>query len=260
MGPPRKSGTNVGLLIGLGCGGLALIGILLVVIFAVAADGDAETTSAEATATSEVDEPPPPTEPVGEGKLEMEDLRIFRARNTGKLVYVIGELVNNGSAPINSPRAKITVFDRTNTALDSTVCGAFVVRDLQPGEKVPCFSVMSKASGFTHQKVEPEFSKSFGSYRAAELKISEVESTSPRGVFGAHKVTGKVTNESPFVAKNVWVIVGLYGKDGKIVGSGKTLVAGNDLAPGASGKFTVSIYNVAEQPTRSLTKVFGYDK
>jgi hypothetical protein len=259
-GPPKKSGSNLGLIIGLGCGGVLLVGIILAVIGAVVASGsDAPTASKDDDTGVETPAPPPPPAEK-EAKLELQDIRFYNSRGTSKIVNVVGELVNVGDVPVNAPRAKITVYDASKTALDDTICGAFIVRDLQPNEKVPCYAVMSKASGYKTYKVEPEHSKSFLTYRAADLKISDVDSTSPRSVFGAHKVTGTVTNKSTFTAKSVWVIVGLYDGDGKIVGAGRTVVAGNDLDPGAAGKFTVSIFNVADKPKKSLTKVFGYDK
>ena len=259
--PPRKSGPNLGLIFGIGCGSLLLLGVIGAAIFYFMLRPVATASSDESPAASVASAAPVPSaEPAVEGKLEMQDVRLFPARGSKANVYVIGELVNTGTVPLNAPRAKITLFDASNSALDSTTCGALIVRDLQPNEKVPCFSVVSKATGWKTFKVESEFSKGIANYRPADLKITEVESTSPRSVFGAHKVTGKITNQSNFVAKSVWVVVGLYDGNGKIVGSGKTLVAGNDLEPGSTGRFTVSIYNVADHPKKSLTKVFGYDK
>lgn len=256
---PKKSGSNLGLIIGLGCGALVLVGVVLAVIGAVVAGRDKVPEASKDSPAVEQPAPPPPP-PTAEGKLELQDLRFFPGPGTSQILHVVGELANTGSAPINAPRAKITVYDGSKTALDDTICGAFIVRDLQPNEKVPCNAVMSKASGYKTFKVEAEFSQAFVSYRAADLAISNVESTSPRSVFGAHKVTGTITNNSPFTAKSVWVVVGLYDDDGKIVGAGKTIVAGNDLDPGGSGKFNVSIFNVQGKPKKSLTKVFGYDK
>jgi hypothetical protein len=220
------------------------------------ASGDSTTPTVETPTPSVAT----PEKPKGTGKVELQDVRFFTQRGVPKIVYVVGELVNVGTSSINAPRAKITVFDGSKTALDSTTCGEFVVRDLQPKEKVPCFSVMTKAEGWKTYQIETEFSESFFESRAADLKISDVESTSPASSYGAHKVEGKITNNSTFTAKNVWIVVGLYDDGGKIVGAGKTMVAGNDLAPGASGKFSVSIYSVAAKPTKSITKVFGYDR
>ncbi|MBW2458239.1 MAG: hypothetical protein JRI68_27285 [Deltaproteobacteria bacterium] len=249
------------MLIGLGLGGVVLIGAIIWAIVVlvgsggeVAGETDTATESAEPTATAA------PSKPSGKGKVELRDVRIFPARGTRKTYYVVGELWNTGTAPVDAPRAKVTVYDGNGTELDETLCAAFVVHDLMPNQKVPCYSVLDKAAGWKKFEIKPESSRHYLKYRAAELKISELESTSPRSRFGAHKVSGTITNRSAFTAKSVWVIVGLYDAKGKIVGAGKTLVSGNDLAPGASGKFNVSIYNVAPTPKTSLTKVFGYDK
>ncbi len=258
---PNKGSSNVPLFIAIGCGGLAVIGIIIAAIVILVSGNDesaaADDDSSEPAETTEI---APSAVPKEKGKVELRDVRIFPARGTRKTHYVVGELWNSGTAPIDAPRAKVTVYDGNKTALDDTLCAAFVVHDLMPNQKVPCYSVLDKAAGWKTFKVQPESSRRYLEYRPAELKISNLESTSPRSRFGAHKVAGTVTNRSAFTAKSVWVIVGLYDAKSKIVGAGKTLVAGNDLEPGGSGKFSVSIYNVAPTPKTSLTKVFGYDK
>ncbi len=257
-GPPRRQSSAVPLFIGLGCGGLVLVGaIIAAIVMLVSATDEGPVADDASSETAETASAPVPT---GEGKVELRDVRIFPARGTRKTHYLVGELWNVGTAPVDAPRAKVTVYDGNKTALDDTLCAAFVVHDLMPNQKVPCYSVLDRAVGWKTFKVQPESSRRYLEYRAAELKISGLESTSPRSRFGAHKIGGTITNRSAFTAKSVWIIVGLYDAKGKIVGAGKTLVAGNDLDPGASGKFNVSIYNVAPTPKTSLTKVFGYDK
>ena len=258
---PARERSPLPMFIGLGLGALVLVvAIIWAIVVLVSSGGEVASETGTTTEATETAETAPPVEPTGEGKVELRDVRIFPARGTRKTYYVVGELWNTGTAPVDAPRAKVTVFDAGGKKLDDTLCAAFVVHDLMPNQKVPCYSVLDKASGWKRFEIEPESSRRDVRYRTAELKISKLESTSPRSRFGAHKVSGTITNRSAFTAKSVWVIVGLYDAKGKIVGAGKTLVSGNDLAPGASGKFNVSIYNVAPTPKTSLTKVFGYDK
>ena len=96
--------------------------------------------------------------------------------------------------------------------------------------------------------------------RAADLEIGEVKTTAPKRRYAPHVVTGTVTNQSAFTAKQVWLFVGLYDADGKIVAAERTPVAGGELEPGASSTFSATIFAVAGKPTKSLTKVFGYDQ
>ena len=259
--PPKKSGSNVGLIIGLGCGGFVILLIVVGVILAAVMGDDSATASGPSTSPpkSGGQSESNPSTSSGTGQVELRDVRFFNAR-TGSTVHVVGELINTGTAAVALPSAKVTLFDAGKTAIASTTCGAFLVRDLQPNEKVPCFSLMTNASTWRTYRVETKGSRPFGAFRAADLKISEVNSTSPTSRFGAHKVTGKITNRSSFTAKSVTVVVGLYDAGGKIAGAGRTLVAGNNVGPGASARFTVSVFNVAAPVKRSLTKVFGYDK
>jgi hypothetical protein len=264
MGPSR-SGSNLGLIIGLGCGGLFLIGLVvtLVVVFATRRSSDDETTTADKkddSAQHEEPKPNPLPPPPAPGKVELRDIRFFASDSGGDYLYAVGELVNTGSGPVNAPRAKVTVYDAAKTALDSGTCDAWIVHDLQANEKVPCQAMMSKAKGWTTYKVETETSQTYVTYRAADLKISDVASVAPSRRWEPHKVSGKISNRSPFTAKNVWVLVGLYDEEGKVAGAGRTIVAGNDIEPGGSAAFSVSIWNVAKPVKKSLTRVFGYDK
>ncbi len=253
--PPEKS--NTGLFIGIGCGVFALIGIVAVVLYFTVfrGDGDDDTTAETGETAPETKPAPPQPKPPGVGKIELRDIRFYKKRSTW---YVVGELWNIGAGPVNSPGAKITVYDASKTALDSGSCTQWSVHDLQPNDNVPCRAILTKAKGWKTYKVEPKARKAYIKYRPASLKISNMNST--KGRWGVHKVTGKVTNNSSFRAKSVWVIVGLYDKNKKIAGSGNALIAGNDLDAGASAKFTVSIYNVAKRIEKSRAIVYGYDR
>ncbi|HZO13065.1 MAG TPA: hypothetical protein VFB62_07395, partial [Polyangiaceae bacterium] len=162
--PPRKSGPNIGLIFAIGCGSLLLLGGIGAAIFYFMLRPVPTASSEESPAASVASAVPSPSaEPAAQGKLEMQDVRLFPARGSKANVYVVGELVNTGTVPLNAPRAKVTLFDGSNAPLETTTCGALIVRDLQPNEKVPCFSVVSKATGWKTFKVESEFNKGIGS-------------------------------------------------------------------------------------------------
>ena len=263
-GPPRGQApkSKAPLFIGLGCGGLALLVLVIGLVFAGRSDDDdgEKTSSKPVTKVKEG----PVSKPIATGaggKVAIEGLRFFK-KPRSKTLYLVGELKNTGTAPLRWPKAKVTFYDSSKTALASTTCSGHLVI-LQPGESVPCSSLTTKTNGWKTYKAVPsfsKFSKYSPKYRSANLKISDSKSVAPSRRYRPHKVSGKVTNLSNFTAKRVKVMVGLYDAAGKIAGAGFTYVAGNDIEPGAAARYTVSIYSVATKVVKSKTKVFGYDK
>jgi len=259
--PPQKQGPNVGLIVGLGCLVLFVLGgIGLAFVFF----------GFRRAATSVAGIAPPvavrPTSGgtsggvgVGTGtgalKVELHDLRDF-AGSFGKARYFVGELQNTGDTAVGYPSAKITLLDASNTAIDSTVC-ASVIRLLPPGDKVPCTFSSSKADGFKSSRTEITPMRSYLKGVPAEFKVEGIKFTPKKG-YSPNQLEGKITNLSSFKAKSVWALVSLYGTDGKIVGAEQTLVAGSDLEAGASALFSAKVYNVAAQPQTYTVKPVGY--
>lgn len=255
-GPPQKSGSNVGLFVGLGCGALVIIGGIITVVVYMAASKPTTTSggSVSTTPTMPSTIAPPPTTG-GDLKSEVRDLRHFKGE-FGKTRHFVGEIVNTGTDPVGFPSAKVTLFDTSNTAVDSGTC-ASLIRVLEPGEKVPCTFSAFKADSFATFKVEMTPMRSFYRGELAKLEITDIKFTPKRG-YNPHQLDGKITNKGAFKAKSVWALVSLYGVDGKIVGADQTAIAGNDLDPGASALFTAKIYNVADKPETYRVKAIGY--
>jgi hypothetical protein len=255
-GPPQKSGPNVGLIVGLGCGGLVLIGVIITVIAVFTRGSPTTSTSGSVSpppTTTSTLAPPPLTG--GDLKAEVRDLRHFKG-DFGKTRHFVGEIVNTGTDPVGFPTAKVTLFDTANTAVDSGTC-ASLVRVLEPGEKVPCTFSVFKGENFATFKVEMSPMRSFYRGELAKLEITDIKFTPKRG-YNPHQLEGKITNKGTFKAKSVWALVSLYAVDGKIVGADQTVIAGNDLDMGASALFTAKIYNVADKPETYRVKAIGY--
>ncbi len=264
--PPQKKGPNVGMIVGLGCLGLTVLGGIITVFVVLAVRKAATTAAAAAGITA------PLSRPVGGGtsggglgvgagtgtaalKVELHDLRDFTS-SFGKSRYFVGELQNTGDTAVGYPSAKVTLFDAANTAIDSSVC-ASVIRLLPPGEKVPCTFSSAKADGYKTSKTEITPMRSYLKGSPAEFKVEGIKFTPKKG-YSPNQLQGKITNLSTFKAKSVWALVSLYGTDGKIVGAEQTLVAGSDLDAGASALFTAKVYNVAAQPQTYTVKAIGY--
>jgi hypothetical protein len=253
---PVQSGTNIGLIIGLGCGGLALLSVIGGAVLFVALRSAAP--------------PPPPAHvtpskgaagPIGGPtttvtlKAELRDLRDFKSE-FGKSRHFVGELHNTGTESLGFPSAKVTFYDASNTAIDSSIC-ATLVRVLPPGEKIPCTFSTLKADGYVTFKSEVTPMRSFFKGSIPDLKVSEIKFI-PKAGYNPHTLEGRVTNNSGFKAKTVWALVSLYGADGKICGAEQTLVAGSDLDAGQAALFSAKIYNVAAKPETYTVKAVGY--
>jgi hypothetical protein len=260
--PPQKQGPNVGLIVGLGCLGLVLLGGLGLGGLAFFSYRRASELAASIPVA-----PPPragspgggvgttPTAATGTLKAELRDLRDFKA-TFGNSRYFVGELYNVGDAPIGYPSARVTLLDASGTAIDSGTC-ASLVHALPPGEKVPCTFLTLKSDGFASTRIETTPMRSYSKSPAADLKVDGIKFTPKKG-YAPHTLEGKITNLSSFKAKPVWALVSLYGADGKIVGAEQALIAGSDLEGGSSALFSAKIYNVAATPVTYQVKAIGY--
>jgi hypothetical protein len=260
--PPKKSGPNVGLIVGLGCLGLFLLGSVGTFIGVVAL----RRTTAMVAPPPPIPTTPakplggsggtvPPTVPTGQLRAELRDLRDFKG-DFGKARHFVGELHNTGEEPLASPHAKVTLYDASNTAIDSSSCSSRV-RVLPPGQKVPCFFLTFKADTYTTYKTEITPVKADYKADIPEFAVSDVKFTQKKG-YSPYQLDGKITNKSSFKAKSVWALVSLYGADGKIVGADQAQVAGNDLEGGMSALFSAKIYNVAQSPQTYNVVAVGY--
>ncbi|MDC3958000.1 FxLYD domain-containing protein [Polyangium jinanense] len=263
--PQQKKGPNMGLIIGLGCGGLLLVTIIGVVgFFWYAAKKTSEAIAAIPLDSANPDGPKlgdlgdltKPAKP-GDLKAELKDLRNYKAEY-GSTIHFVGEIHNTGKDPLGFPNIKVTFYDDANTAIDSGTCSS-LIRELAPGEKVPCTFSLYKTTKWASYKTESNPMKPFFTGKAAKLKISDTKFTAKKG-FNPHQVEGKITNESAFKAKSVWALVSLYDKEGKICGADQALVAGNDLDSNSGGIFTAKIYNVAAPPDTFRVLAVGYSE
>lgn len=261
MQPPQKKGPNIGLIIGLGCLGIFVIGGIVTVLLIYAGYRKAAAIAATlpTTTTKSISGGgyAPPTAPLGSLKAELKDLRDFKG-DFGKARHFVGELYNTGDEALGFPTAKVTLYDAANTAIDSGTC-ASVVRVLAPGQKIPCFFSTYKTDSYSTYKTEITPMKSFYKGDLPEFGISDTKFVQKRG-YSPYQLDGKITNKSSFKAKSVWALVSLYGADGKIVGAEQALVAGTDLEAGTSGLFSAKIYNVAAAPQTWNVIAVGYSE
>lgn len=265
-GPPQQpqKKSNIGMIIGIGCGGLFLIALIGGIVAVYYINKAAKATAAAIASAFPVDSTgkltgdpfgdlAPPSK--GNLKAELKDLRNFKAE-FGSSIHFVGEIHNTGEDAIGYPNAKITFFDASKTAIDSGTCSS-MIRDLAPAEKVPCSFSLFKTKAWDSYKVEINPVRPLFVGKAAKLKITDTKFTPKKG-YNPHQVEGKITNESAFKAKGVWALVSLYDKDGKICGADNALVAGNDLDPNQGGVFTAKVYNVAGTPDTFRVLAIGY--
>jgi hypothetical protein len=230
--------------VGLGCLGLFILGVI--------GSGVAAALLARKAASTTIPAPGRPVPvtapaPIAGGVLsaELRDVREFKSDFDG-LLHFIGEIHNVGDAPLGFPSVKITFYDASKTAVSSTTCGS-LVRTLLPGQKVPCSFMAPQGHAYVSYATTITPMAAPVTRELPTLNVTGVKFT-PRKGFTPHQLEGKVTNASAFTAKQVWVVVSLYGADGKIVGADQALVAGADLPAAASALFSAKIFSVAAKP------------
>jgi hypothetical protein len=257
-GPPPK-GPNVGLIIGIVVGVLVLLGavtagVLLLAVRRAAPTAWAPTVERTPGSDGSGDSQPSPG---AEATITLRDARLFKDGRTASLLHLVGELYNPGDSAVGFPQAKITLYDAAHTAVGSGYCTT-VARVLPQHENIPCYAVFTDVKSYKTFEIEIHSSSTLGTH-LADVSASDIEYGAPVRSYDPHTLSGKITNTGATTAKSVWAIVGLYDKDGKICGVGSTPVAGNDLGPGASGAFKVSIYSVAAPVTRYVVTPVGYE-
>ncbi|MBM4377163.1 MAG: hypothetical protein FJ095_18950 [Deltaproteobacteria bacterium] len=259
--PPSSSGGGKnGLIAGLGIGCLVLVVVVSFGVYStIKKTKRVANAIASAVATSGIQVDGVPNAGKGQIKLEFKNGQTFKGK-TGSTLHLVGELANVGTDSVARPSAKVTLLDASGTAVDSGSCIAAGVRSLPAGESVPCYGLFTKTASYASHKVETQGFPDYQNLQLAKLDMADGTMNEPTNVYSPYKVTGKVTNQSTFTAKSVWIAVGLYDEAGKLCGAGQGAVAGNDLDAGAAARFEVSIYNVSAKPKRFEAKAFGYDK
>jgi hypothetical protein len=244
---PPKRGPNVGLIIGIGCGALVLLGLIVGgVVLAITMTSTKPVTRTVASAA--------PVAPNGSPQAELRDVRTWRGEDGSR--HVIGEIVNVGTEPILAPVAKLTFFDATNKPIDSGQCTT-PLESLARGEKTPCAMIVTKSETYASYKAEITSAPLAQPHKMAELRVTDVKYTGKKAGAPA-SLDGKITNASTFRAKGVEAIVSLYGGDGKIVAAEKAALG--DLEPGSGATFSVRIADFAAPAETYRVKAVGYDR
>jgi hypothetical protein len=243
-----KKGPSPGLIIGIGCGAAAVLGLLgggaaLAIMMTRSPSRPARTASSPAAPA-----------PSAAAQAELRDVRTWRGEDGSR--HVIGEIVNIGNDAIPSPIAKLTFFDASNKAIDSGQCST-PLESLARGEKTPCAMIVTKSETYASYKAEITSAPLAVPHKMAELRVTDVKYTGKKAAAPA-SLEGKITNVSLFRAKAVEAIVSLYGGDGKIVAAEKTTLG--DIEPGITATFTVRITDFAAQAETYRVKAVGYDR
>lgn len=256
MAQPKK-GSNLPLVLGLGCGGLVLLGIIGAVVIPIFLVRSALPPVPTSYSSPTPATPSPTPAAAGDLKAELRELTSIKSKY-GKSTRFVGEIFNTGTSAIGYPMGKVTFFDAAGTAVDSGNCSS-LVRVLVPGDKIPCAFSIFKSQDWKTYKIEVNPIAPLFNGQIAEIDITDIKFTPKRG-YQPDTLEGKLTNKSAFKAKSVWAIVSLYDAGKKIVGADNALVAGNDLEAGASGLFSAKVYDVAGTPDSYRVIGIGYSE
>jgi len=181
------------------------------------------------------------------GVAELRDFKLF-PDGPVKGHHFIAEIGIAKGPVVKDPMFRVTFKDADGSTLDTGSCAYRGV--IKPGDHVPCYGAIWKT---------PKWAK----YEIINVPPLDAvpDDSAPLDVSGTtlitakNEVDGKVTNTGKVALKSVTAYVSLYGADGKIVGGSSALIAGNDLAPGATSTFAVPVDDVAAPPKTFSVKM-----
>ncbi len=220
-------------LVFIAAGGCLVVVVLGAIAVAVAflvghATGAAGLPGASAPAPSAA--PPPPAT-----KVELVDLHELTDRGR---TFLVGELANGGTSPAGQATVKLSLFSATRVQVGDASC-ASPLAVLAPGEKVPCLlAIAAPRDRWQSYETAVDARPPGAGIEHAPL-VAPSPTWTRRAASGPNQIDGTVRNEGTRAAREVKVVVALYGNDGKLVGAGVAAIAA-ELRPGAAAAYTVT--------------------
>jgi len=167
-------------------------------------------------------------------------------------VYFLAMCRNSGKVAINKPEVTIRLLSEKNEKIASGKGYAFI-DNLNPGEITPVYILVTNCPAYKKYETDfapelpfiiPEggvFTKKFaGEFTDVSLKQTDSSNN--------HKIWGKITNTSHYVAKYVQVAAVLYDKNDKAIGYGSTYINEKLLEPGSFDFFEIYLTTVTAEP------------
>lgn len=161
---------------------------------------------------------------------------------------VVGEIVNNGSAPAEYIKIIVTFYDKDKKMVDTSFTYSDV-EVLNPGSKSP-FNVSIEDKDIDSIELQVQWENaSYPNNRENEIEILEHSSYVEYDYFN---IVGKVKNTSDSEQEFIKIIASIYDKDGNILDTTFTYTDIERIKPEETSPFKMSVENMKEFNNYSL--------
>lgn len=176
-------------------------------------------------------------------------------RPAGDSYWILGVVTNTSPYPIQQPRFDLLYLDEAGNEVG--VGTSYGQSDpLAPGASMPVSLLASKPPKHASHRVEPTVEKL--TYDMGMITTFDHKEYAPtRGTFD-WELSGAVTNTNDVPVRFIQVVVAAWDKADKLIGVNYTYAAGEQpLAPGATGRYSVSVDTLDTEPARFTRQVTG---
>lgn len=156
------------------------------------------------------------------------------------LSHIVGEVQNNGGAPINQIVVEATLHDMNGDVMDARQAGS-LVNTVMPGMSGP-FDVMMDVDEFSSYTL----AVSYGIGAPKSQAIGIVSSELSRDMHGNVMITGTVTNLGEITANTVSVVATLYDGQGRVAAVSRAHPEPDYLRANGQAFFLVSMPDKAQ--------------
>lgn len=176
-------------------------------------------------------------------------------------LYFIGELVNNGQIDATAIQIAISLIDATGNTIGSGQASTVGVYILKPGQRTVWSALItSKLTEWKEQRIQVQggpVTAIYASTFADGLIVSGVTVNPPANQYSFVTATGQVQNNGAAVAKFPSVTLGAYDASGQLTSVSLGTAALQEVAPGATAPFTITLLNTKVLPTTYKLYVKG---
>jgi hypothetical protein len=158
-------------------------------------------------------------------------------------IWVVGEVQNNTSSPIELVKVAVDLFDR-NGQLVASETGYTDLNAIRPGDKT-CFSVLF----FDPPENAIGYEIGGGTYYSDAEIFSGLSIINDNDTFNSgserYRIVGQVKNESSVRARFVSAVATVYGTNGKVIRCDSSYVNSTDLSSGQTSSFEIDFYGLS---------------
>lgn len=183
---------------------------------------------------------------------------LTEVRGVFDMLFVIAEAENTGTVPLDGMKMTIILRgeDDSVVATESSDTEVYIV---EPGERVPVsVSFLTEPKGWSKMEARLSVEEASGFMRNSYGRLEVLQSTMTPDEDNRYTITGEVLNSSDQKTSTVKIVAGLYGTDGKLIGTGYEFAEITELAPGETSPFEMSVKVAGPAEKYQLWAVASY--